>query len=615
MNALQEQQKVELPVVLQTERTASQCIGLPLCVILTEPKLLPWYYEQFVEIFLFNGAFQYMGMDFQFLGYNFDIFQYYRMNLDKSQKETIVDYIKERMTEAYYAYINVDIFYIPQTSKYMKEHLYHDMLLYGYDDKRQCFLAVLFNQEEKLAKVEIRFEDIRKAACHIPDNPDNFYDVTVFKLHNYSRPYPFDLNRFLLSLNRYLQSEDRTADAFFTRYIRMESHYRYDFGIQGERKLLEGLLDSDKNHFREMHFMWEHKQGLIQRFSYIVSQYPYCEGIQEEVAELERITEQFALVRMLYIRAEAMETFGSGKQALLSSVCSRLKTAIDREEACLFRLYEALVAAKAEEEHRIYVKNITKSASCSTETDIPSYSNSDISKDWFFRRYSHHDAVVYRWPEKRAIHTVVVRSDRCTIITCSDGRQMMYPSAVSGTGHQHIYRLEVPVFFDWIRVDSFAHVPMESHSPVDIYEADLTFRQTYTASSTWPNLLEESFDPEQAFDYRQDTHWNAAGMSSTGEYLEVHFSKTVILNYIILRQRNNGDRICAYSVLCRKDEHPWREVYTYDGKTIGYEEKHHHIPETDADCLRIWIRKTVPDVDGYIEPGIASLRVYHMGDR
>lgn len=41
---------VSLDVILAKQHISDFCITLPLCVVFTEKKLIPWYYENFTNI-------------------------------------------------------------------------------------------------------------------------------------------------------------------------------------------------------------------------------------------------------------------------------------------------------------------------------------------------------------------------------------------------------------------------------------------------------------------------------------------------------------------------------------------------------------------------------------
>lgn len=70
--------KIELPIYLSKDHISDFCITLPLCVLLTNEKLLPWYYENFTNICSTtrNKALCFSEFGQTFMGFYKEVFEY-----------------------------------------------------------------------------------------------------------------------------------------------------------------------------------------------------------------------------------------------------------------------------------------------------------------------------------------------------------------------------------------------------------------------------------------------------------------------------------------------------------------------------------------------------------
>ena len=91
----------ELPVNLVKDHISDFCVTLPLCVALTDPKLLPWYYENFTNICSTGRrkalCFSEFGQSFMGL-YN-EIFKYSNIPVSSLNKHDICDLIISQLVD------------------------------------------------------------------------------------------------------------------------------------------------------------------------------------------------------------------------------------------------------------------------------------------------------------------------------------------------------------------------------------------------------------------------------------------------------------------------------------------------------------------------------------
>ena len=141
---------VSLDVILAKQHISDFCITLPLCVVFTEKKLLPWYYENFTNICSTARkkalCFEEYGQTFMGL-YN-EIFDYCDIPTTIFDKNNVCEMIiSQLLNEKKYCYIVLDEYYISAKKAYNDYHFVHQSLVYGFDFDTKEFLAIAFNKK------------------------------------------------------------------------------------------------------------------------------------------------------------------------------------------------------------------------------------------------------------------------------------------------------------------------------------------------------------------------------------------------------------------------------------------------------------------------------------
>ena len=148
---------VSLDVILAKQHISDFCITLPLCVVFTEKKLIPWYYENFTNICTTDRkkalCFEEYGQTFMGL-YN-EIFDYCDIPTACFDKNNVCEMIiSQLLNEKKYCYIVLDEYYISAKKAYNDYHFVHQSLVYGFDFDTKEFLAIAFNKNEGFVKLK-----------------------------------------------------------------------------------------------------------------------------------------------------------------------------------------------------------------------------------------------------------------------------------------------------------------------------------------------------------------------------------------------------------------------------------------------------------------------------
>lgn len=298
-----------LQVRLHNEITTFLHHALSLAVVLADERLLPWYYEHYINIYSNTNESGLLNLEFlEYYGpYNGVMYCYYLgYNLLK-EISNIIDFIIDQINRGYYVVINVDEYYLPEKIRYHNDHYVHQSLIYGYDNTRQKLMALGFNQENLFSKHTLDYnqfmEAFEKGKLYYketaPWTENSAIELIKFKDH--LTEYPFDLQRFLTKLDNYLSSSG--DDPIIFTYMLNKANVKYGLNVYDEvihhlENLLKGRFTID---YKNIHLLAEHKKGIFKRLQYILSRYQLTGDIVNMTECYSQIVEQVEAVRIKYL--------------------------------------------------------------------------------------------------------------------------------------------------------------------------------------------------------------------------------------------------------------------------------------------------------------------------
>jgi 3-oxoacyl-(acyl-carrier-protein) synthase/acyl carrier protein len=295
-----------LPLKFQNDITSYLHYMLPLTVVLMDERLVPWFYEHFINIFTCMGPFNLSRFDF--LEYEFIRNQFitsiqfnYEMLLDVPE---IIPFITDKINRGYYAIIYLDEYYLPEKDSYHKKHLMRASLIYGYHHQERRLLAVGFNKQQILGKITFDYDQFREA---YENGKVRFPKIApwaekealeLLKFKNHATAYPFDLTRFLGRLDDYLES--RGDNSVIYHYEIPDENVTYGAAVYDE--VVRQLQNISIHHFTldyvPFHFLAEHKKGIYNRLRYIGSRYQVPGDLLALIDEYYSVVEQFEAIRI-----------------------------------------------------------------------------------------------------------------------------------------------------------------------------------------------------------------------------------------------------------------------------------------------------------------------------
>lgn len=212
----------------------------------------------------------------------------------------LVHFFKQSIDQGEYVYLFLDEYYLPGKAMYQQHHFAHDTLLYGYDEDKQVFHTLGFNQNYEYGPTEIGFDSFLES-YRMADRSHEYYtkEIVLYRL-NKDRTYTFDIQLVMDSLEDYVLSRNSSE-----RYRAIAAPNKHAFGIQvyGEFIKYLQLLKSNSEIYRNIipiHLLWEHKKMMVDRFAYMKQQgyFSLSDQLTQKVQEIER--EAFQIRKLFY---------------------------------------------------------------------------------------------------------------------------------------------------------------------------------------------------------------------------------------------------------------------------------------------------------------------------
>ncbi len=302
----------ELKISFQKEITTYFHYYLPLCIILSDKRFIPWFYEHFIQICLRINK---LGIFFE---KNYATIDYlenkllfsdiaYISNFGYKASESIclngIDYIINKINSGYYITIFLDEFYISSKEVYNAKHYVHQSLIYGYNSEEKTFFSIGLNKFNVLTKLKLKFEEFNEAFI----NARFYYKysalwsehiaIQLFKLKEFYQYPEFHLEIFNKKLKDYIYSRGSIKNVH--NYNKGEK-FIYGFKIYNKLKLYLKYLKKNINKidYRAFHILYEQKNAIYGRLQYIANKYQLDYEFLSLIQEFSNIVKSFNALRL-----------------------------------------------------------------------------------------------------------------------------------------------------------------------------------------------------------------------------------------------------------------------------------------------------------------------------
>jgi len=344
----------ELPIRLQNNITVYLHHAIPLCIILADEKLYPWYCERFIQVLSMSvfdqvteaglpttwpgiGA-QLVGRDPHILSRTFssgDVKQAFQLDfagvhyhpvlsidhVREPIERSIIDFIVSRINAGYYVNIHVDEYYLPDKDAFGAYHSVHPSLIYGYDMGSRKLLAIGFHANYLFTHLVFDLDVFATAydnAVRLCQATPGYgiVPIELLRSKSFAAEYPFDVTRFLRQLHNYIFSTCDSSDYYTqlgakvmldgTTWQLAEVDGQVKFGLDVYDDFKAGLDDvlqgNDTLDYTHMHLLFEQKKSIAERVGFIIARYGVKGILVELLTSYQEVVHRFQLARFAFLK-------------------------------------------------------------------------------------------------------------------------------------------------------------------------------------------------------------------------------------------------------------------------------------------------------------------------
>lgn len=349
----------ELKIELQREVTLNGHRALPLCMILTDPKLHTWYFQHYTNIFSVIDNNDYITLEYleTWAPYR-DVINEISLGAPLLEKETdIIGFITDKISRGYYLHVAIDEYYIPGKARYKKTHYLHHTLVYGYNNIERQFNVIEYDIGGVLNKHIFSYDSVSKAyekgKEHYNEPASSWaYEsaVQIFYMNRFECEHPFRLKRFAHDIKNYLYSKGDDSIVYYWKMSKERINYGFavhDVVIRALHGFVEGKFLTD---YRAVHMLSEHKKGIATRLNFIMNRFELHDILLEKYEEYLKVVEEFNNIRLKFfdlqynISQERIEKSKLKLKVEIENLIQAINSAKKREWSVLKEIYEILIS-------------------------------------------------------------------------------------------------------------------------------------------------------------------------------------------------------------------------------------------------------------------------------
>ena len=303
-----------LPLIIQTEINGYQFYMFPYTIIRTFPEYENYLMENYMQ------CFGYVDDDFKHMAFGYEdgvsyndmfytsgplelAFYSYEIGIQIDIRQYIIFSIENNA----YISIMVDEYYVEGRPAYQKHHLLHDILIWGYDDKKFNYLA--FDGSQSLSLLSFPQNQIVDAYkygysmfTNLPETLKskwiNERSIISMKLKNSQKKYDFNNERFIAKLELYLKGKFNELYSSFV--ITQEKCH---IGIYNTN-LIKYCMENPCNGiitYPSIHAWHESKRNLLNKLKYFYDK-NNIKNIELVLNYEDNIVKKANLVRMAFLK-------------------------------------------------------------------------------------------------------------------------------------------------------------------------------------------------------------------------------------------------------------------------------------------------------------------------
>lgn len=287
---------MELKVVTPSIKSY-QFIAFPLSIIEQYNESKKWLYNNFIQLAYDKN--KNSPVPFCFYMFDYTINPYLDViKLTRGIRSlvdfNIIKFAEKAIENEYYLYLNVDEYFIPNRRSYNHQHLSHDILVYGFDKKRQVLKVLGYDKYMRFASSEVPYDEFMNAFTNLDKIKNDCEQICLFK----TKIEQYEVNGDIIKerLIDYVESKNTSQQ-----YADLKVPWERSYGLSTYDSITADLVDVKRNPLKKIDprntlIILEHKKLMKERAEYLFSN-----GIVNQEIDLLAYAELQELSRIIHL--------------------------------------------------------------------------------------------------------------------------------------------------------------------------------------------------------------------------------------------------------------------------------------------------------------------------
>lgn len=249
----------------------------PLAILENNTTFKGWFFTNYTQLYTFNNRKNPTG-DFKidFFSHNgkypkIPFLEYSNFNKDTlvTVSNNILNFVLENINLNYYIEVGIDEYYWSSKRSYMKQHLHHDNLIYGFNLEEEKLYYLGYNKEMIFGEHTVHFNEFILSFTKNPESTLKLIKDFTSELLSETTRYiyhdnlNFDVDVFKQYLVDFLESKNS--------FITHRGAENSVFGLQIYDEIIQKFLENKtiSKDMRIYRIIWEHKKVMYKRVEYL----------------------------------------------------------------------------------------------------------------------------------------------------------------------------------------------------------------------------------------------------------------------------------------------------------------------------------------------------------
>lgn len=237
-------------------------------------------------------------------------------------------YMTHCLKQGKYIETKVDHYYLEEREEFLSFHHYHQVLIYGVDEKKKSFFLLGYNNHGKVQTMRMSFTDFEYS---LKKRGDILYKTVQYEQDAHF--YQFDICYVKEMLHQYLASLD---SCFYYQSIETRDKRVYGRAVYEELKTKKGIRAFIQDR-RVAHVLWEHKRMMCERIRYLICEGYLPDGAEDLYCQMHEVEQKVFDLKNILLKYQMRPD-----RIKEEVICQCVDEIRDKETICLQALYDQI---------------------------------------------------------------------------------------------------------------------------------------------------------------------------------------------------------------------------------------------------------------------------------